>query len=79
MKKVDIERISDLFFHLDNEKILSTTIHCKKLLERKDKLYIEEFKDISFFFFESNEEKTIEYLTAVYRNCMEEYMKRISN
>lgn len=79
MQKVDQERISDSFSHLNNGEILSTAIHCKKLIARKGNLYIEEFEDISFFFFEGDNAKTIEYLETVYKNYSDEYMKRISN
>jgi hypothetical protein len=53
--KVEYERISKFYFpHLSDEEILSAVTYCKKVLDRKDLIFIEEFNDICFFFYESD-------------------------
>ena len=74
------ERISKYYFpHLSDEEILSAITHCKKILDRKELPYIEEFNDICFFFYEGDiqlAENSIKEILDLYTT---EYMKRRSN
>jgi hypothetical protein len=78
--KVKHERISKYYFpHLSDEEILSAITYCKRILDRKDLVYIEEFNDICFFFYEGNIENTEDSIKEILDLYTVEYMKRRSN
>lgn len=64
---------------LSSSEILFTFIYCKKLIEREAFLFKEEFDDINFFFFDGDENLTVEVLTTIKNMYYKEYILRRLN
>lgn len=78
MTKLKSERVSSLH-HLKDDEILSGAIYCKKLLEKRNELYEDEFFGIAFFIFDGDERKTAEAIEITKQKYLEEYFERRKN
>lgn len=78
--KVKYERISKFYVpHLSDGEILSAVTYCKRVLDRKDLIFIEEFNDICFFFYEGDAKATEKSINEIIELYTKEYMKRRIN
>lgn len=78
--EVKNERVFPQFIsQLNDWEILSAFTYCNKVLKKEDFLFEEEFYDICFFFFEGDEEQTIDVLETVKKLYLQEYSKRHAN
>lgn len=77
---IDIERISpEIVSQLNDWEILSSLIFVSKVLEKETLEFQNEFHDMSFFFFDGDEDITttiLKYIKLLYFN---EYSKRHIN
>jgi hypothetical protein len=78
MLKLKPERISN-FMNLTDDEILSGAIYCKKLIDRKEEIFKDEFFGICFFIFNGDEKSTVKALDLVMKKYMSEYSERRKN
>ena len=78
MIKLKPERISNFADYTDAE-ILSGAIYCKKLVDRKEEIYKDEFFAICFFLFDGDEKETVKTLEFMIEKYLDEYSERRKN
>jgi hypothetical protein len=78
MKKLKSERVSSLH-HLKDDEFFRGAIYCKKLLEKSNEFYEDEFFSIAFFIFDGDERETTEAIKMTKQRCLEEYFERRKN
>lgn len=78
---VKSEQLLQFQYHasLSDFELISASMYCRKLINRKDNSSLKEFNDLVFFFFDDNTETAIKTLQKIDKIYQDEYFKRHCN